>query len=226
MSQIMTTNYNDFSFFDTQKVFSYYKLPRDIMPASLAAIRSMLPSTADLSRPVHYKVPADLLNKEFIAMLDSIGAEVGHAEVFYRAGQGQDLDSVIHTDSHEIFPGLAKINYITGGEKNLMKWYRPRVPFTEKNLYKTPIGTKYISFPREDCDVYDQVDMQGTYIVNAAIPHSVEMTNGSLESPRICISVTPRLKGQITNMGCNDLKMRLDQYFADPKRSNNSSMDV
>ena len=220
----MPPNYNDFSFFDTQKVFSYYKLPMDILPASLDIVRGFIPMNADLSRPVHYKLPNDSLDKKFLKVLDDIGAEVDHAEVFYRAGQGPELDSLIHTDSHEIFPSLAKINYITGGGKNLMKWYRPRVPFTEKNLHITPAGTKYIRFAKKDCDIYDQVDMQGLYIVNAAIPHSVEMTNGSAASPRICISVTPRLKGQINNMGCNDLQRRLDQYFAGQARSIRSAI--
>jgi hypothetical protein len=220
----MTANYNDFSFFDTQQVFSYHKLPKDIIPASLDVVRSLLPLNADLTKPVHYKLPIYLMNREFIAMLDAIGAEVRHGEVFYRAGAGSDLDSLIHTDAHQIYPGLAKINYVIGGEKNLMKWYRPRIPFTAKNLYTTPIGTKYIAFAKKDCDVYDQVDMQGTYIVNAAIPHSVEMTNGSVDNPRICVSITPRIKGQDGNMGCYDLKTKLDQYFAGQARSINSAI--
>jgi hypothetical protein len=222
----MAENYNNFSFFDTQRVFSYHKLPEDIMPADLDVVRSYLPLTANFSKPVHFKFPIYLLNRKFLKMLDSIGVEVGHAEIFYRAGQGTELDSVIHTDIHRIVPSLAKINYVIGGEQNLMKWYRPRVPFTDSNLYVTPIGTKYISFPRKDCDVYDQVDMQGLYIVNAAIPHSVEMTNGSADNPRICISVTPKLKGSIHNMNCNELKRRLDNYFAGQVESNRSAISA
>lgn len=202
--------HKDFSFFDTMKVFSYSKIDTDITPVSMETILDLYPMKPDYSTARHYKLPIERLNKEFVDLLDRAGLEPHHAEIFYRPGNGKDMDAFIHTDGHVIVPGFAKINYVVGGANNLMKWWRPLVDVTEKNIMTTPIGTKFMYFEEKECELYDQVDMQGLYVVNAAIPHSVEMSTGTVDTPRICVSVTPKIKNsQHIVAGCMDVSIRI-----------------
>jgi hypothetical protein len=203
---------NDLSFFDTMKVFSYYKLPMDILPASMETVKDLYPHKPDFTKFAHYRLPEDRLEPDFKNLLDMAGLEVKHAEIFYRPGVGKDMDAFIHTDGHKVIPGFAKINYIIGGENNIMKWWRPVKPVTDANRLETSVQTKYLWFKEEDCDLYDQVDMKGLYVVNAGIPHSVSMNTGGVDNPRIAISITPRIKGSpVPNAGCMDASVRLTQ---------------
>ena len=203
---------NDLSFFDTMKVFSYYKVPMDILPCSMETVKELYPHQPDFTKFAHYRLPENRLADEFKQLLDLAGLEVKHAEIFYRPGVGKNMDAFIHTDGHRVIPGFAKINYIIGGENNIMKWWRPLKPVTDANRMETSVNTKYLSFKEEDCELYDQVDMQGLYVVNAGIPHSVSMNTGGVDNPRIAISVTPRIRGSsVPNAGCMDTSIRLTQ---------------
>lgn len=199
----------DLSFFDEIQVFTYSKVDLDIMPCSLETVRDLYPHKPDYSKFSHYRLPADRLDGEFLRLLDVAGLDVKHAEIFYRPGNGVMMDAFIHTDGHRIVPGFAKINYIIGEGGNTMKWWRP-LQVTEKNEMVTPINTKYLKFEENECQLLDQVDMRGLYVVNAGIPHSVSMSVGDVDRPRICISVTPKLKGSDKlNVGCNETTQRL-----------------
>lgn len=203
---------NDLSFFDHMKVFSYYKVPMDILPATLETVRDLYPYKPDYTKFAHYRLPADKLTPDFLRLLDLAGLEVKHAEIFYRPGVGKDMDAFIHTDGHKVIPGFAKINYVMGGTNNIMKWWRPIKPVTKENQLVTSVNTKYLWFKEEDCVLYDQVDMRGLYVVNAGIPHSVSMNVGDINNPRIAISVTPKIKNSnVSNAGCVDAAARLTQ---------------
>lgn len=206
----MYTTEHDLSFFDTQQIFTYKKILPDILPCSIEVVRRYYPYKPGYDRFSHYKIPNDSLDKSFLSWLDSTGLTVKHAEIFYRPGTGPQNDAFIHVDGHRVIPGFAKINYIIGGDSNIMKWWRPK-QVTEKNNMSTPIGTKYLRFEPDECTLLDQVDMCGLYVVNAGIPHSVEMTNGSIDKPRICISVTPLYKTTLMNAACHDIAERLSR---------------
>lgn len=200
----------DLSFFDKIDVFTYSKIKRNIMPCDIETVRDLYPYKPDFSKFSHYRLPAERLSSEFLKLLDHADLEVKHAEIFYRPGTGEMMDAFIHTDGHVVVPGFAKINYIMGGNGNTMKWWRP-LEVTEKNNMTTSINTKYLKFDEEECQLLDQVDMQGLYVVNAGIPHSVSMTAGSEVEPRICISVTPKPKNsKRMNIGCVDTVGRLN----------------
>jgi hypothetical protein len=95
-----------------------------------------------------------------------------------------------------------------------MKWWRP-LRLSEKNEMITPIGSKYLKFDEDECQLIDQVDMNGLYVVNAGIPHSVSMVAGDLDNPRICISVTPRPKNSDRiNAGCHETTELLKNTLA------------
>lgn len=204
----MYTTEHDLSFFDTQQIFTYKKISPDILPCTMDVVKRYYPYKPGYDRFSHYKIPNSSLATSFIGWLDSAGLTVKHAEIFYRPGTGAQNDAFIHVDGHRVVPGFAKINFIIGAASNTMKWWRPNA-VTEKNNMSTPIGTKYLRFDPDECSLLDQVDMRGLYVVNAGIPHSVEMNNGSTEQPRICISVTPLYRATLRNAACMDVAERL-----------------
>jgi hypothetical protein len=199
----------DLSFFENTKVFTYAKVSHDMLPCSIDTVKDLYPHKPNFDKFSHYKLPEDRLDGQFLKLLRLAGLAVKHAEIFYRPGTGQNMDAFIHTDGHQVVPGFAKINYIMGGSNNLMKWWRPKA-VTEKNNMTTPIGTKYLKFSEEECIELDQVDMRGLYVVNAGIPHSVSMSSGTIENPRICISVTPLSLDTMKNVGCHTAINRIE----------------
>lgn len=202
----------DLSFFDTQVIFTYKKMPVDIMPCSLDVVKNFYPHKPLFDKFAHYNIPIDKLGADFLKILDSVDLTVKHAEIFYRPGKGAAMDAFIHTDGHRVVPGFAKINFILGSGGNLMRWWRPH-SVNEKNNMLTPIGTKYLRFDEGECDLLDEVDMRGLYLVNAGIPHSVTMVDGSPETPRICISVTPLDKTSRLNVRCADAWNRFQSFY-------------
>lgn len=200
---------SDISFFDQIKVFTYSKLNIDLIPCSLETVRDLYPHKPDYSKFSHYRVPIDRLEPNFVRLLSRAGLGIKHAEIFYRPGTGEAMDAFIHTDGHRVVPGFAKINYVISEDSNIMSWWRPIGPVTEKNEMVTSVNTKYLKFERSECKLLDQVDMHGLYVVNAGIPHSVSMNAGSVDRPRICISVTPLLLENMKNVGCREAHSRL-----------------
>ena len=204
---------NNLDFFDTMQIYTCKKVSADVLPCSIDVVREYYPHKPDFSRFAHYKIPVDKLDTHFLNLMDTAGMTPKHAEVFYRPGNGLMMDAFIHTDGHRVIPGFAKINYILGGSGNIMNWWRPK-SVSEKNNMLTPIGTKYLRFTKDECTLLDSVEMLGLYVINAGIPHSVEMSSGSVEQPRICISVTPLLKETMNNVECNDAYARLESAIS------------
>jgi hypothetical protein len=205
---------NDLSFYDTTKVFTYKKLPVDLMPCTIETVMDLNPYKPTCDKFSHYAIPFNRLSDEFLTLMDECEMAVANAEIFYRPGNSRDMSAFIHTDGHKVIPGFAKINYVMGEPGNIMRWYRPKL-VSERNEMTTSIGTKYLYFGIDECTVIDKVDMSGLYVVNAGIPHSVEISAGSVTNPRICISITPKpTKGTVSNLGCHDTFTRLNSVFS------------
>lgn len=197
-----------------KKSFTYKKLDLSVMPSDIDTINSIYPwPKNELGIPfsyfAHYAFPIDLLNKEFKELLHAANMAVDHVEVFYRPGTGEKFDAFIHTDGHIIADGLAKINLILGGADNIMRWYLPNIPVGPEHVRVTKADTKYLVFSPSEVDEIDSVEMQGLYVVNAGIPHSVDMNRGSPTAPRICLSVVPKDLETGNLLGCNDVYDRL-----------------
>lgn len=190
-------------------------MPKDIMPTTLENVLAAYPFPKNekgeaYSYFAHYRFPLEYITDEFKEMLKYGEMEVHHAEIFYRPGVGEGFDAFIHTDGHQIVEGLAKINFIIGGEHNTMQWYIPTVEVTQKHVKKTRVNTKYLTFDPDEVELVDETEMQGLYIVNAGIPHGVKMTEGGINKPRICISLVPKLiNATDSNTGCEDAYIRL-----------------
>lgn len=75
----------------------------------------------------------------------------------------------------------------------------------------TKVGTKYLVFQSDEVTEIDRAEMQGLYLVNAGIPHSVDMNRGSPDAPRICLSIVPKDKDTGKLLGCGDVYDRLSE---------------
>jgi len=157
----------------------------------------------------HYKYDPEYISEQFKEMMLRGGMVVKHSEVFFRPGVGEDFDAFIHVDGHRVVPCIAKINYVIGESDNIMRWYMPRVRVEDRHQLVTNAGTKYLAFPPEDVMEIDHLDMSGLYVVNAGIPHSVQMKNGTPDRPRICLSIVPMLKNSKSELGGDDVYLRL-----------------
>lgn len=194
--------------------FTYLKMPKDISPASIDDILDVYPWSENENREKysyvsHYAFPVERLSAEFKDILAHGNMVVQHIDLFYRPGVGEEFDAFIHTDGHQIVRGLAKINFIIGGENNIMSWYMPSVQVTEDHVKTTNVGTKYLNFKPDEVNLIDEAELNGLYVVNAGIPHGVKMTQGGIDKPRICISLVPRDAKTLANLGCNDTYVRL-----------------
>jgi hypothetical protein len=187
-------DFNDLSFFSTMKVPTWIKISKNIIPVSLNDVRDLNPYKPDYSKYTLYAFPEKVITQEFSKILAKANFEIGHKQIFYRPGNTKNMDAFIHTDGYNIYPDLAKINYIVSPPGNLMKWWRPKIKISEKNQFKTEIGSNYLRFDEHECELIDQTDLVGLYVVNAGIPHSVTMTQADIANPRICISITVKNK--------------------------------
>lgn len=201
--------------------FTYRKIELPVEPGTIDEIHQQYPWPANPETGVeysyfaHYKFDHTKLNPVFIDIMEWGGMKVKHSEVFYRPGTGEEFDAFIHVDGHKVVECIGKINWVIGDSGNVMHWFTPVVEIQSRHQLITNAGTKYLTFLPEDVRKIDSADMHGLYVVNAGIPHSVDMTAGSPDEPRICLSivptyiVTPAGKNPGSNMGGDEIYLRL-----------------
>lgn len=192
-----------------------------VLPSTVDNIRLMYPWPANPETGVeysyfaHYKFDEELLDPLFLDIMQWGGMGVKHCEVFYRPGTGEEFDAFIHVDGHKVVDCVAKINWVMGGQQNLMRWYLPTVEVSERHELTTNAGTKYLTFQPHEVEEIAQCDMHGVYVVNAGVPHSVDMVAGSPDEPRICLSIVPGIRDPKTKeiisgaMGGDEVYLRL-----------------
>lgn len=174
---------------------TWFKVSKNIQPITFDTITRLYPYKPDFGRYALYKFLTSDITPEFMEILDVAELGIKHLQIFYRPGYSADMNAFIHTDGYDVIPDLAKINYVISGRGNIMKWWRPLSnTVLDKHRFKTEIGSKYLRFDEHECELLDQQDLAGLYVVNAGIPHSITMTNASIDNPRICVSITPTIK--------------------------------
>lgn len=201
--------------------FTYRKIELPVEPSSIDEIHQQYPWPADPETGVersyfaHYRFDHTKLNPVFVDIMGWGGMKVKHSEVFYRPGTGENFDAFIHVDGHKVVECVGKINWVIGAKGNVMNWFKPVVEIQTRHQMITNAGTKYLTFLPEDVERIDTTDMHGLYVVNAGIPHSVDMTAGSPDEPRICLSIvptyiqTPEGKKPNDNVGGDEIYLRL-----------------
>jgi hypothetical protein len=201
--------------------FTYRKIELPVDPSTIEEIHRQYPWPANPETGVkrsyfsHYKFDHRKLNHKFIEMMEWGGMTIKHSEVFYRPGTGETFDAFIHVDGHKLVDCIGKINWVIGARGNIMHWFETVVEIQPRHMLVTNAGTKYLTFLPEDVKKIDSTDMHGLYVVNAGIPHSVDMIDGSPDEPRICLSIvptyiqTPAGKKPNSNIGGNEIYLRL-----------------
>lgn len=202
--------------------FTFKKIDLPVPPSTVEEIRRQYPWPPDPETGVkykyfsHYKFDYEKgLDPVFVDIMAWGGMKIKHCEVFYRPGTGEEFDAFIHVDGHKVVDCVAKINWVLGAPGNIMRWWMPTVTVEDRHQLITNAGTKYLTFPEHEVMQIEAVDMQGLYVVNAGIPHSVDMKAGDVNEPRICLSivptwiVTPEDKQYNDNMGGNEVYLRL-----------------
>lgn len=222
--------------------FTYRKIELSVEPSTVDEIYQQYPLPANPDTGVersyfsHYKFDHTKLNQVFIDIMEWGGMKIKHSEVFYRPGTGKIFDAFIHVDGHRVVDGIGKINWVIGAKGNVMHWFEPIGEIQSRHQLMTGVGTKYLAFLPEDVKKIDSADMHGLYVVNAGIPHSVEMVAGSTAEPRICLSIIPTYiippagKNPNSNIGGDEIYLRLlfgvvvmglasiDHYIQETKR--------
>lgn len=201
--------------------FTYRKIDLPVDPSTIDEIHNQYPWPANPETGVersyfsHYRFDYTKLNPIFVDIMEWGGMKIKHCEVFYRPGTGETFDAFIHVDGHKVVECIGKINWVLGAKGNVMNWFEPLVEIEARHQLITNAGTKYLTFLPEDVKKIDSTDMHGLYVVNAGIPHSVDMIEGSPDEPRICLSIvptyiqTPAGKKPNSNVGGDEIYLRL-----------------
>lgn len=139
--------------------------------------------------PDHHKViPLEDINPDMILFLDALNVKVTLAETFY-------TNPFTQSDAHiDVIGGdYTKINFIYGGKKSRMLWYKIKEDVPKRHIQKTVINTQYISFKLNELEKIHEEYIVHPSLVQVGIPHNII----NLEEHRRCISLV--IKNKITN---------------------------
>jgi len=158
----------------------------------------------------HFGFPTAKLSPTFLSWADSKNLRISFAEVFYLPA-GCTVRR-IHTDLDHITETCSKINFILGGEDALMQWFALKESAKSHydiNTAPTVVNAKqvspYLSWPREECEVIEEVILSGANIIHAGIPHVVF----TKEKPRIAISVVLQCKASKVRLSVDEALLRI-----------------
>lgn len=116
-----------------------------------------------------FRVEKSLIDSRVTSFLDSKGIGISHAEVFYTL-PGKVIP--IHVDTFAI-SNCCKLNFVYGATQSLMQWWKLKDSAAMPAVSVTPIGTEYLRFNKDDCDLVWQTTVGCPSLVNAGQPHSV-----------------------------------------------------
>lgn len=117
----------------------------------------------------HYKQNyEEFVNLDWVKLLDQHQLYIHLLELFYYPPSGKLSSSDIHIDGSPADRG--KINFIVGGPKSLMNWYKPKL---EKQGDKTTIGTSRVSYLKSEVDIVYSYPVTDLVLVQVGIPHNI-----------------------------------------------------
>lgn len=135
----------------------------------------------DLNQPLQDQGWPKTINIDYVQIFQT---QPGHNRTIHSDGRGE--------------PGERDwaINWVDPMLKDhWMIWYDPRDPDRKPHVEMTHAGTPYISWRLADCREIARVRIQGYYLVNTTIPHTV--TNKGTER-RVAISLRCRNGAKIS----------------------------
>lgn len=131
------------------------------------------------------------LNPTLLKFLLTKNIKVFFFETFFLLPDNRE---VIHID--HLSGDYVKLNYVYYGNNSKMNWYKPKDEI-KKSISTTPIGTKFISYNKNEVDLLHSQSVGFPGLVQVGIPHSI--TNP--EDKRLCISLV------LHNLKCKRLTM-------------------
>jgi hypothetical protein len=158
----------------------------------------------------HTGFPTNKLSTKLLEWTDSKNLHISFAEIFYLPAHCSVRR--IHTDLDHITEFCSKINFIIGGEDAPMQWFSLREDAKSHfniNTAPTVINEKqvspYLSWPREECNLIEEVVLVGANLIHAGIPHVVF----TKEKPRIAISVVLQCKESRKRLSVEEALFRI-----------------
>lgn len=123
------------------------------------------------NRPTQFNYDIKKIDAQLLKFLYKRGISVIWTEIFYSPpSKGFN----IHVDNPKL-QHYTKLNICISDDHSYMKWYKVKPEFINKPTALTEIGTPYAHYEKNEVDLLHTECINGTYLVNAAIPH--ESTN-------------------------------------------------
>lgn len=107
------------------------------------------------------------------------GVYVTHADAFFTPAHGS---LGIHVDGI-CLQDHCKLNWVFGADGSVMRWWRPLIDNVEPKT--TIIGTKYLGFQPNDCELIHEACIGQPSLVNVGQPHSI---SNPTDHGRWCLS--------------------------------------
>lgn len=127
------------------------------------------------------------LNEKIFNFFDSLDLEIFFVETFFKT---PNKSGGIHIDASG--GDYTKINWVFGGGDSKMGWYEP-IDKKFKPIFKTPAGTPYISYTRNQVTEIENTVIKNPTLVQVGIPHNVF----DVTEDRFCVSIL--FKNKINN---------------------------
>lgn len=148
----------------------------------------------------------ELIDKRLSTLLSNLDITIAHSEVFFTPPYSQ-LD--IHIDVGGV-GNLTKLNVCVSSNQSFMNWYEVTSESIDHEAKSTQIGTPYISINRQHTRLLHTECINGTFIVNAGIPH--DSTNHTADN-RWTLSMVLWDDINHRHLQFDDALIRLKQYY-------------
>lgn len=129
-----------------------------------------------------FKVDHSSLDAKLVTFLKSMDIKISHAEAFYIL-PGKSMP--IHVDS-DVMDNHCKLNFVYGAPGSLMQWWKPLTINDPLPYQLTTIGTRYLKFEKDQCELVWTAQVGRPSIVNTGQPHNVI---NSTDKPRKALSL-------------------------------------
>jgi hypothetical protein len=116
-----------------------------------------------------FRISQSMIDTNLVQFLRSRNIDISHVEVFYTL-PGHRIPIHVDTDTMD---NHCKLNFVYGDAGSVMRWWRPKNPNAELKYQLTPVGTQYLYFDKDDCDLIWESQVGCPGLVNAGQPHSM-----------------------------------------------------
>jgi hypothetical protein len=128
----------------------------------------------------HTRIPTEDISDQFASFLAQRNLKIHLVEMFYNP---PFKISRIHIDA--LGGDYSKINFVYGGEKSLMCWYRTDI--VKNQIDYTNINTRSVDYESNEVVLAHRQTVRSPSIVQVGVPHNII----NAARARWCVSVVP-----------------------------------